>query len=322
MKRVLVTGARGFIGQHLVGELQRRGLETRILLRPGKERGPEAFAWDLDGEGGFPQQALQGVDTVFHLAGRAHAVSEQPGSGEELYRRTNLLATERLLAESVAAGVERFCLFSSVKAMGEGGAEPLDETAPCHPETPYGRSKREAEERVLAEARLPHTVVLRLCMVYGPGAKGNLTRMAAAIARGRFLPLPPVPNRRSMVHVEDVVQAALLSVARPEAGGKIFIVTDGEYYSTAEITSWMYESLGKTLPPIHLPLSVLRALARVGDGIGALRGRRFLFDSSALEKLLGSAAYSNRALKEQLGFTPKWGLKETIPGLIAEVQSS
>ncbi|HBA67627.1 MAG TPA: NAD-dependent dehydratase, partial [Methylococcaceae bacterium] len=143
-----------------------------------------------------------------------------------------------------------------------------------------------------------------------------------AIRKGVFPPIPEVHNKRSMVHVEDVVQAALLAADKPEAAGQIYIVTDGHVYSTREIYDWIRGALGKPQSSLTMPLSLLRAMAKVGDGIGKLRGRRFMFDSDALEKLIGSAWYSSAKIERELGFKPVYDLKSSLPKIVSYLDSN
>ena len=313
-KRIGVTGATGFIGHRLCAALKTRGAYVRA---PGRREvdGP----WDTfvrtDLTQNVPANALQGVDTVFHLAGKAHALSETRQDEEE-YFRINTEGTCKLLEASRTVGVRRFVFFSSIKTMGEGGEECLDESAKCEPETPYGKSKLEAERLVLEGGYVPEPVVLRLSMVYGPTRKGNLPRMIEAVRKGRFPQLPETGNKRSMVHVNDVVSAAILAAERFEAAGQTYIVTDGTPYSTRQIYEWICEALGKPVPGWHVSLPVLKALARAGDGVGRLRGRRFIFDSDALEKLVGSAYYSSGKIGRELGFAPKYHLRDSLPEII------
>ena len=203
-----VTGANGFLGSALCARLEARGdsviqAARRLPGAPTRHR----VQFDLSGPPLAANQ-LRDVACVFHLAGKAHALSETR-QDETAYFNINTDGTRKLLESCRAAGVRRFVFFSSVKAMGEGGAEAQDESAGCSPDTPYGASKREAERLVLEGEYVPEPVVLRLSMVYGPTRRGNLPRMIEAVARGRFPPLPETDNRRSMVHVEDVVEAAL-----------------------------------------------------------------------------------------------------------------
>jgi nucleoside-diphosphate-sugar epimerase len=258
---------------------------------------------------------LAGVDTIFHLAGKAHALAETRQDEEE-YFRINTEGTRTLLEAARSAGVRRFVFISSVKAMGEGGDACQDESEACRPESPYGRSKLAAERLVLEGDYVPEPVVLRLSMVYGSSRKGNLPRMVDAVAKGRFPPLSEGGNKRSMVHVDDVVQAALLAAEKPEAVGQTYIVTDGHIYSTRQMYEWICEALGKPVPDWTVPIRMLKVLAKVGDAIGRVRGRRFMFDSDALEKLTGSACYTSEKIGRGLGFRPTRDLCSALPEMV------
>lgn len=317
--KALVTGGTGFIGRYLVDRLLQDGASVTILSRyPQSELGHRCTM--VAGDLVRPETLAgicRGIDAVFHLGGYAHAVDEPDDKGEEMYRRVTVDGTRSLLEESINSGVRRFLFFSSVKAMGEGGDACFDETAKSRPVTAYGKAKREAEKLVLATERhgLAPTV-LRLPMVYGPGNKGNIPRMIQAIARGRFPPLPDTGNRRSMVDVRDVIQAAMLAVTNPAAAGKIYIVTDGQAYSTRRLYVWMCEALCRPIPSWSIPLSVMRIAARIGDIAGHMRGRRFMMDSDALQKLTGSAWYSSEKITRELGYRPAYTLKSSLPDMI------
>jgi UDP-glucose 4-epimerase len=311
-----VTGANGFLGSALCARLQARGDRvTRAMRQRQVPQRNDVVHFDL-AAGRLPATDLRDASCVFHLAGKAHALSETRQDAEE-YFRLNTAGTRTLLESCQAAGVRRFVFFSSVAAMGEGGAEAQDESAECRPRTPYGASKREAERLVLEGGYVPEPVVLRLSMVYGPTRRGNLPRMIEAVARGRFPPLPDVGNRRSMVHVQDVVEAALLAGQHPRAAGQIYFVTDGREYSTRQIHDWICDALGKPRPGWTLPFAVLKLAAKLGDGIGALRHRRFAFDSDVLGKVAGSALYSSAKIQHELGFNPQHDLRSALPEIVA-----
>jgi len=311
----LVSGASGFIGQNLCQRLRERGVGIRALMRH-ECSGPWDEVLVADLADNLPDNVLRGIDIVFHLAGKAHALSETQ-QDEPQYHAINTVGTQRLLEECQREGVQRFVLFSSVKAMGEGGvAACLDEGADIPPETPYGRSKLAAEQLVLTGGFVPHPVVLRLSMVYGPIEKGNLPRMIHAIAKGRFPPLPELGNQRSMIHVDDVVRAAMLVAERPESAGGTYILTDGQAYSTRQMYEWICEALGRSIPAWYVPMFALRLLAMLGDGIGALRGKRFVIDSDAMEKLVGSACYSSDLIQKDLGFKPERNLHESLREIV------
>jgi nucleoside-diphosphate-sugar epimerase len=314
VKKAFITGASGFIGHALCSQLFEQGWHLRVLLRQPMT-GPwhETVIGDL--ETPLPRDHLTGIDVVFHLAGKAHALSEsQQDIGE--YFRINKEGTRKILEAARDAGVPRFIFFSSVKAMNEGSHHCLDETTTCLPETPYGKSKLEAEQLVLKGDYVTEPAVLRLSMVYGPAMKGNLPRMIETVAKGVFPPIPEFGNKRSMAHVKDVVQAAILAAEKPQAVGQTYIVTDGQPYSTRKMYEWICEILNKPVPGWHLPKMVFQGLAKVGDMIGKLRGRRFFFDSDALDKLSSSSWYSSQKIKTELGYHPNHNLRNALPDIL------
>jgi nucleoside-diphosphate-sugar epimerase len=322
MRRALVTGAGGFIGRHLVARLLREGVSVRgVLHRPLL---PNDWPFDADVVVGDVRDvsamktAAMGCDTVFHLAGCS---GESSGSvvRPSVLMDVNVEGTRCLAQAAVAAGVRRFVYFSSVKAMGEETRGCDDESAEARPVTDYGRSKLAAENVVFGEkfASVLHVACLRLPLVYGPGSRGSLFRMIAAIDRGWFPPIPEVGNRRSMVHVFDAVSAALLAAVCPRANGGCYIVTDQRDCSTRQLYEACCAALGKSVPTWHVPLRMFRGFAVTGDAMGRLLGRRLTFDSETLRKLLGSASYSSRRISRDLGYAPSTSIYESIPSLIS-----
>ena len=314
IRKVLVTGAIGFIGQHLCNQLQEQGFWIRKLGRSKTKSEIDLITLDLTNEN-WQENPCAEIDTVFHLAGKAHALSETVQDERE-YHAINTEGTRKLLQAAKNAGVKRFVYFSSIKAVGEGEAMQIDESFGLEPESPYGQSKLGAEQLVLQGGYVPHPVVIRPCMVYGRSNKGNLPRMIKAIRQGIFLPLPENHNKRSMVHVEDVVQAAILAAEKNQAAGQIYIVSDGQVYSTRQIVDWIREGIGKSVCAFSVPTIFLQLLGFIGDLIGQVTHRRFIFDTDALGKLTGSAWYSSDKIVKELGFIPKHSLKESLTEII------
>ncbi len=323
--RSLVTGATGFVGGQLVDALLARGgVEVRVLVR---DAGRAAARWGagvdvVEVDLARPSSAANpcdAVDSVFHLAGHAHAEDEGSGRSDELHQEITVGGTRWLLARAEEAGARRFVFLSSVKAMGEETRGTTDEGAPTAPTTAYGRAKRAAEELVLASRR-PDGVVLRSPLVYGPGVKGNLQRMLAAVRRGRFPALPAVDNRRSMVDVRDLVAALLLLEREPRASGRVFIATDGETYSTRRILDSMVAAAGRRPPRLSIPLPLLRAGGRVGDVLGRA-GLRAPLTTARVDKLFSDADYTNRALVA-LGFRPVHRLESALPDMLAAARDA
>jgi nucleoside-diphosphate-sugar epimerase len=117
--------------------------------------------------------------------------------------------------------------------------------------------------------------------------------------------------------VDDVVRAALLAAEKPASAGQVYIVTDGQLYSTGQIYQWIVAVLGRSAPRWSVPLSVLTTLARCGDTVGRLLGRRVMLDSDSLGKLIGSACYSSDKIVRELGFTPTRNLRGALPDIVA-----
>ncbi len=320
----LVTGATGFIGKRLVNALRSEGAVVRALIRDPQKidalwlNGSVTSIMANLTDASDLEIACSGVETVFHLASYAHSTDQDNTREGRLHWETTVEGTRAVLSAAQAAGVRRFVFLSSVKVMGEGGGVCLDETAREVPTTHYGRAKLVAERLVLAAGREHgiHVAVLRLPLVYGPGNKGNIPRMIAAIDRGRFPPWPNVQNRRSMVHVDDVVLALLLAAEAPVASGQIYLVTDGCTYSTRELYEAICRTLDRLVPPWSVPVWGLWVAARLGDGLHKVFGRNVPLTTDTLGKLLGSAYYSNKKICAELGFEPRYSIYEALPEMV------
>lgn len=288
----LVTGATGFIG----GRLRRDG--DRTLVR-NASRLPETIAGDLLDPPSLCI-ACEGMESVFHCAGYAHAFSSSHSS---MNWSINFVGTRNLVTAAGEAGVKRFVFLSSVKAMSGPGDECVDEDWPGEPTTPYGRAKREAEETVM-EAGVKygmHVTNLRLAMVYGRGGGGNLERMACGIRAGWFPPPPETGNRRSLVHVDDVVAAMRLVAERPEANGRTYIIADPRTYSGREIYDAIRASLRKPTLGWSVPAGLLRLAGRLNGRLDEI-----------VDRLVGSACYSPARIEHELGWRARIGLEEGL----------
>ena len=326
-QQVLVTGGTGFIGRYLIQALVAAGAEVKILERPKSESSGynrrrsdkiERRYGDLT-EPDSLVGVCDGVSTIFHLAGYAHADDKSKNLTRSMHWRVSVVGTQALLDQACKAGVSRLIFISTVKAMGEGGDSQLDETSPIAPKDNYGKAKCESERIVLAAGQRCgiHTVVLRLPMVYGRANAGNLSRMITAIRRKRFPPLPKVNNRRSMVHAEDVVQAMMLAAVRTNANGQTYLITDDEVYSAHRIYESICAAIGYHSPNWNVPTWALNVAGRIGDILYKLR-LPVPLTTDALRKLLGSAWYSCEKAKRDLGYKPRWQLEDALPEMVSD----
>jgi len=291
----LVTGGSGFIGRRLI-----RALEGDIkVVSRNKQKNYETVIVDFESEG-LSSSDLINIDTIFHLSGVSHDVRDA-NKIRELYYQVNVRATKQLALLAAKSGVKNFVFISSTKAGGRSYDDTCaNEENHNSPEGIYGATKRKAEEELLKIGKDSgmHVSIVRPSLVYGPDVKGNLKSMLYAVKKGWFPPLPETGNRRSMIHVDDLVRAILLVAKDKRANGEVFIVTDGTPYSSREIYNTMCNIAGKPTPRWSVP--------KVFFDIASLLSPRIKYK---VNKLLGSECYSSAKL-EKLGFKSKKTLKD------------
>ena len=307
MKRILVTGANGFIGRSVCRQLVEQGHEVTGVIRQldlqrplpaGVSRLPLGDLRKFD----IWKAALQKTDVVVHLAARTHVMREVAANPLEAYREINVEVTRRLIEGCQAAGVERVIYLSSIKAVGEGQAEPYHESSPCQPADHYGSSKREAEQLVF-RAALDHGldfVVLRPPLVYGPGVGGNFRRIVGAVRRGIPLPLESVNNQRSMVYVENLASAVAACIEHPRARQSVFHVADNETVSTPEFIRLIAQAGQVPCRLLPCPVGILRLLGRVTRQRGTV------------DRLVDSLTVSNEQIRKRLGWSPPFSVEQGI----------
>ena len=318
--RVLVTGAGGFLGSCLIDQLFREGFRIRAGFRHERQfsllpSGVEKVVVDIRQKPEI-MEAMVGCEVIVHLAGKAHAFDER-GSDRD-YETVNIEGTRNVLDAAVASEARRVVFISSVKVFGEETEGSVDEMYPANPQTPYGRSKWQAE-RLVEEYAVKGgmtAVSLRLPMVYGPTKKGNLYRMISAIDRGWFPPLPQLSTCRSMLHVKNFTRAVQACLRVKQFNQPAYIVADARPYSTTAIYEQICLGLGKPVPSWHVPLGLLKAAAAGGDLVQAITRRSFPLTSDTLQKLIGSACYSTEALMRDTGYRPEFSFESAIPELI------
>jgi nucleoside-diphosphate-sugar epimerase len=303
---IAVTGASGFIGRALVEALAAAGAPVREVSRqagrhaaPGVEHA-RIPGLDRDALGA----AFRGSDVVVHLAGRAHRLAEDAEDPLAAFRRVNVDGTRAVLEAAADAGVRRVILASSVKAVGESNEYPWDESTPPEPTDPYGVSKLEAE-RVALEAGAKgdvEAVVVRLPLVYGPGAPANVLRLLRLVDRGWPLPLGAIENRRSMLSLGNLLSAVRCLAHAPGVGGEVFFVADGVDLSTPELVRTIAAALGRPARLLRVPPGILRAAGRAGDAISGLI--RFPLTSAEVDRLTGSLTVSIDKLTTRTGVAP------------------
>lgn len=319
--RVLVTGAAGFIGRHVVVALACHGYAVRALIRRTEDRylappNTQFVIGDIC-DRAVASQASADYDVIVHLAGRVHAADTETDAQAE-YERVNVEGTRNLL-ESASARLKRFVFASSVKVFGETTDKCVDESQVPAPQSAYATSKWAAEQLVQDYAKRYgfQGVSLRLPMVYGPTEKGNLFRMIAAIDRGYFPPLPRLATVRSMLHVNNFTQAVLRLLEAEKPLKDCYIVTDAKPYNVTTVYELLCAGLGKPAPRLRVPLWLLKMGAGIGDVIQWATRRPFPFTSTSLSKLIEPAWYSSQSIVRDLAYQPALSFEDAVPELVA-----
>ena len=300
MKEWIITGASGFVGQNLIPYLNNKGINTYTLGRSNAD-----YQWSNLGS------INNTIDAYIHLAGKAHDVRNTSGADE--YFSVNADLTIRLFEKFIESDAEVFIYMSSVKAAADTVEGVLTEDRSADPKTPYGQSKRKAEEYIL-KANLPEgkrAIILRPCMIHGPGNKGNLNLLYKFVVKGVPYPLAAFENKRSFLSIANLnfVIASLIENKNISSG--IYQVADDESLSTNELVELIAECISKKPSLLKIPVSVMSALAKVG---GVLK---LPLNPDRLKKLTESYLVSNDKLKGALNISAmpvsaKDGLRETI----------
>jgi nucleoside-diphosphate-sugar epimerase len=307
--KVLVTGAHGFIGRALCKHLAAMGVAHVKTVRTPAFGDPDANAAILgDLAAADWDDALVGVDSIVHLAGRAH-IRKRDGGDPTHYVVANVHVTRRLCDAAARAKVRRIVLASSVKVYGESTriGRPFRAGDPAAPRDAYAHSKAEAE-RVLwqaCEGNRIEGVVLRLPLTYGAGVKGNFLALIEAIAARRRLPLARIGNRRSLLNVDNAVSAIVAALTVPALAGQTLPIADKESVSTSELAERLGHALGVPARLFHLPKSLLRAGA-------ALTGKRAI-----AARLLGSLEVDAQQFCELAGWSQPYTLDEGLAATAA-----
>lgn len=299
------------MGRRLVERLAADGVPVRAVVRSGAPvpmaHGEVAEVTSLTDRDGW-SSALQEVDTVVHLAARTHVLGEPGGGNIEAYRTVNVQGTTQIATVAADCGVRRFVFVSSIKVNGERTYErPFRSDDPPKPIDAYGVSKWEAEQALVEIAHrngMEH-VVVRPPLIYGPGVKGNFARMCGALERGLPLPLGAVNNRRSLVAVDNLVDALVLCSRHDAAAGGTFLVSDGEDLSTPELLQRLARAMGRRARLIPAPLALIRL------------GGRVLGRGAEVERLLQSLQVDIGATQEALGWSPPVAVDEGLRRAVA-----
>ena len=323
MKKILITGASGFIGQSLIKYLLNLNKSIRGTVRSTSfllfnTKLEHVFIENINHKTDW-RESLNGVDCIIHCAGRAHVMKAKEEDEQKIYQSINVDGTKQLVKQAIEFKVKRFIFLSSIKVNGEStSCDNFDKilnkqkktiftyTDVPRPEDLYAKSKLEAEKFLsqISSKKNIEVVVVRLPLVYGNGVKGNLARLIKLVRSGIPLPLSLVKNQRSMIGIDNLIDLLIRCIDHPEANGKTFLASDGEDLSTPELIKFIASSMGKKANLFPFPISMLKFL-------GSVFGKR-----EEINRLVGSLRIDNSYTKETLNWTPLISVEEGIKRMV------
>jgi len=311
--KCLVTGANGFIGAHLVRYLLDNGHYVRAVDSleqaanqaeiPGLETvriarsTVDLAAW---------QAVCRDIEAVFHLAGRTHCKDASLQSARSIYFRDNFEMTRTLAEAAIKAQARRFVFVSSVAVYGtiSAAGKAFREDSPVlpPPDNFYAQSKLAAEEYLLSGGVCAdiEPVVVRLPLVYGAGAKGNMAALMRLAQSGLPLPLAGIDNRRSFINIQNCVDFLHVASRQPGAGGRILLASDREDITTPDLIRAIAREMKTNARLFPVPSWLLK----IGCSLSGQKER--------FEKLAGNFQIDPSASCEFLGWSPKTGFTEGI----------
>ena len=324
MKRILITGASGFIGSFIVEEALRQGMETWAAVRSSSSRAYlndkriNFIELDLSDEQRLTEQLKDHqFDYVVHAAGVTKCINKDD------FRRVNTEGTRHLVAalRALRMPIERFVFLSSLSVMGaireqQPYTEIREDDTP-QPNTAYGKSKLEAEETLKArsEEQFPY-VILRPTGVYGPREKDYFI-MAKSIKGHSDFAVGYKPQDITFVYVKDVVQAVFLALDHGKTGNAYFL-SDGKVYRSATFSNLIRRELGNPWwIRITAPIWILRIVTAVGDIIGRMSGKAIALNNDKYHILRQRNWRCDiQPAIDELGYQPQYdlerGVRETI----------
>lgn len=302
MKSIIISGISGFMGSNLNNYLKNN--YNIIGLSRNKENNPNTLSYE--------DVYKEGLDHYFvfiHLAGKAHDLNNS--SEENDYFKVNTDLTIKLFDLFLESKCQTFIFMSTVKAVADKVDGVLTEKSISNPKTPYGKSKKAAEDYILSK-KLPenkNVYILRPCMVHGPNNKGNLNLLYKLVNKNIPYPLGKFENKRSFLSVNNLcfIIKALIE-QKPESG--VYNIADDEAISTNELINVIAATLGKKPLILKLPKQLIHNFAKLGDIL------KLPLNSNKLQKLTENYVVSNQKIKDtldvKLPYNTKQGLSYTI----------
>lgn len=315
---ILVTGANGFVGESLVKRLLNNTQHNAIAgvrKLPKFQQNCEYRIINNLEDKKISTNVFEDIDVIIHSAARVHIMNDKSADPLTEFRKVNVEGTLNLARQGVEAGVKRFIFISSIKVNGEGAelGKPYTEHSKPNPIDPYGISKYEAEQGLLALAETTslEVVIIRPTLVYGENVKGNFHSLMKWTYRGVPLPIGGIKhNLRSLVSVDNLVDFIVTCIEHKYAKNEVFLISDDDDISTADLLEEIAKGLGVKNKAVNIPAGFINTAA---SAIGK---------SGVAQRLSGSLQVDISKAKKLLGWGPKYSTSESIQNTAKSYKSN
>ena len=312
METVLVTGGKGFLGSHLVSQLQADGKKVRILARP-HHKTPEDEGKDIIwGDIRDPEavdKAVAGVDNVIHVVSNFR----QGGSDEKVAYATNVDGTMNLLKAAQKHGVKHLVHCSTIGVHGTVLEIPANEETTFNPTDLYQETKLIAEQKVWEfhkETGLPITVI-RPISLFGPGDL-RMLKLFKMIQQGKFFIVGKGEVLFHPAYIDDVVRGFMMCLNNEKAIGETFIIGGDKYLPLNDLCQLIADELAVDPPSLRLPMTPVLAAATLCEKLCAPFGIEPPLHRRRVSFFQNNRAFSIQKVKDILGYEPQYSLQDTI----------
>ena len=307
MATILVTGAAGRIGRHLVPALLRSRDEVKVLVkdRMVKDENVEVFYGDMLNKESL-EKAVKDVDVIFHLA----AIVDYTSPKNQMFK-VNVVGTKNLL--DVSKG-KKFIYLSSTAVMGNKFKElPLNEETPCKPSNFYGKTKLEAENLV----KQAGGIIIRSTDVFGPGFREGYDCIISGLESGKMPLIGDGKNFIQWIHVKDLIQALVLAknMGKP---GQLYIVAGKEIKTLKELWNLLCKYLEVEPPKKSVSKFLAKTMAHSKSLTGKITGKKNELIPEYIDKITANRTFDMKKAKTELGFDPQIGYDEAAREMVEE----
>ncbi|WP_396586882.1 UDP-glucose 4-epimerase family protein [Bermanella sp. R86510] len=305
--RVLVTGANGFLGSYLIKvlSLNENALVSLAVRSKSSESNVRQFSVGNISSQTSWSKVVDRQDVVIHCAAMSNVNAQ---TDEKALKEVNVAGTLKLATDASKAGVKRFIFISSIKVNGEStsGSEPFDSKSERNPQDSYGKSKSEAEDKLieLGNQTGMEIVIIRPPLVYGRGVKANFLNLMIVSATGLPLPFGLISNQRSMIYLGNLVDFIINCIDHPAAKNQTFLVSDGQDLSLSNLIRLIRSAMNRPALLMPVPVSLFKL-------VGKLTGK-----TAVVDRLVGDLQVDSSKARHLLDWTPPYtveaGIKETV----------